>query len=354
MQHKLAIIGFGYMGPMHYDIISKNVPDIQVKGVHDIRQVILDKAAAAGLYTYQDLTELLSDDEIDIITLATPNDTHRDLAITCLRAGKNVVCEKPVCMSTTELSDVMSVAEETGKLFSIHHNRRWDPDYCTVKKVLQEGTIGRPLFVESRISAETRGQYGWRGYAINGGGVLLDWGIHLLDQLLDLIEEPVLSVAAHIFSQHTPDADDTVKIFMRHENNISTLCELAWSTFIKPPRWRVNGEHGTLQLDSPVDPSGWQLIQADFSDETKQVESIVYTKRGPETRACVFPSTASRPLPLPQVSVSWADYYRNIVDAIEGKEAPRVTAAQAMRVLRVIEEARWSNEHGGAARACHI
>ena len=133
-----------------------------------------------------------------MVTIAVPNNFHKELAIQCLRAGKNVVCEKPVTMNAAELEEIMAVSKETGKLFSVHQNRRWDKDYRIIKKIIEDGTLGAPYFIESRVQGSRGAMYGWRGYKVNGGGMVLDWGVHLLDQMMDMIDSPVVSVDAHL------------------------------------------------------------------------------------------------------------------------------------------------------------
>lgn len=351
MKHYSAIIGYGYMGPMHHDIISKNVPEIEVYGAYDIRQECMDKAAERGLHTYGSLDELLADPKTDLVTIATPNDIHKDLAIRCLRAGKNVVCEKPVTLCPDDLVEIMDVAKETGKLFTIHHNRRWDKDYQQIKKIIADNTLGKPYYIESRVAGSGRGMFGWRGYSINGGGLLLDWGIHLLDQLLDLFDSPVISVDAHILSLYTPDADDNSRILLRYENGVSILCEVASNNFIPRPRWHMNCEHGTVVIDAIDGPGTMKL--ADTTDETRTLPAIVYTAEGPVAREMTLPMNTTIDVPLPQVDSEWYYFYKNVAAAIEGREELRVKPEQALRVLKVIDLARQSSDLQTALR-CRI
>ncbi len=344
MIHHSAIIGYGYMGPMHHDIIEKGVPEIQVTGAYDIREEMCEKAKSRGLTVYASLDELLSDERIDLVTIATPNDCHKELAIRCLRAGKNVVCEKPVTLCHEDLEEIMAVQKETGKLFSIHHNRRWDKDYQQIRKILSDNTLGKPYYIESKVAGGSRGMFGWRGFKQNGGGLLLDWGIHLLDQLVDLIDAPIVSVDAHILSLYTPEADDNARLFIRYENNVTALCEVSSNCFFPCPRWQVCCEHGTVHID---DIGGKGVMKkADTTDEVRTLPSIVYMPEGPVTREMTLPMNTTVDLPLPEVKSEWADYYRNIVAAIEGREAPRVTPGQALRVLKVVELAFQSQKEG--------
>ena len=128
MKHTLAVIGYGGMGSWHCQNVSEKIPEVQVKGAWDIRPEALDKAKENGLYAYSSLEELLHDTEVDLATIAVPNNFHKELAIQCLRAGKNVVCEKPVTMNPAELEEIIAVSKETERLFSVHQNRRWDKD----------------------------------------------------------------------------------------------------------------------------------------------------------------------------------------------------------------------------------
>lgn len=335
MKHYSAIIGFGYMGPMHHDIIRKNLTEIEVFGVYDIRKECMDKAAERGLKTYESLDALLADPVTDLVTIATPNDSHKDLSIRCLRAGKNVVCEKPVTLCPADLEEIMAVAHETGKIFTIHHNRRWDKDYQQIKKIVHDNILGKPYYIESRVATSARGMFGWRGYKINGGGLLLDWGIHLLDQLLDLFDCPVVSVDAHVLSLYTPEADDNCRALIRYENGVSVLFEVAWNNFIPCPRWRMNCEHGTVVIDATDGPGVMKL--ADTTDEVRNLPSIVYTDEGPETREMTLPMNTAVDIPMPEVHGEWHDFYRNVAAAIEGTEQLIVRPEQALRVLKVID-----------------
>ena len=193
MKHVIAFIGYGGMAGWHHSMIRENFPDFTVKGAYDIRPEVREGMKQKGLYAYESAEELLADKEVDLVTIAVPNNFHKDYSIACMRAGKNVICEKPVTMNAAELEEVIAVSKETGKIFTVHQNRRWDRDYRIVRKALEEGTIGKPYFIETRVQGSRGSMHGWRGYRENGGGMLLDWGVHLLDQLLDMIPGKVVS-----------------------------------------------------------------------------------------------------------------------------------------------------------------
>lgn len=335
MKHQLAIIGYGGIGDWHYQNIAERIPSITVKGVYDIRQEANEKARENNLYVYETLDELLNDNDIDMVTIAVPNDFHKDLSIKCLRHGKHIICEKPVTMNSAELEEIIKVSKETGKLFSVHQNRRWDKDYKIIKKILEDNTIGDPYFIESRVLGSRRALHGWRGYAVNGGGMVYDWSVHLFDQLLDLIESPVVSVSAHLFSVFSDEVDDNFKVLMRFENGISALVEIATNCFIDQPRWHISGKDGTVVINN-WDCEG-KIVKLATDKVLKWEDDIVYTAAGPTRTMAPRPDDTTKQLSLPDVQCDWSDYYNNIIDVLDNGAELIVKPEQALRVMNLID-----------------
>lgn len=344
MLHRLALIGYGGMAGWHHNNIRDRVPGIEVTGAWDIRQEARDKAKANGLQVYQSLEQLLRDPQIDLVTIATPNDVHKPLAIAALKAGKHVVCEKPVTLNAAELEEVMAVAKECGKLFSIHQNRRWDRDFLIVKKAIDEGIIGTPYFVESRVQGSRGAMHGWRGHKQNGGGMLLDWGVHLIDQAMQMFPEKVVSVDAHLFSLYGSEVDDNIKLLLRFESGVSVLLEMATNCFINQPRWHVSGTGGTLIVED------WsckgRIVKLKEDGAMTWADDIVYTEAGPTRTMAPRPKHTTQEVPLPEVKADWTEYYQNIVDVLNGKAELIVKPEQALRVMNVIDALFASQESG--------
>jgi len=352
MGYKLALIGYGGMAGFHHSNIKEKMSDIQVTGAYDIRPEIQEKITKNGLHSYGSAQELLDDPSIDIVTIAVPNDFHKDYAIAALRAGKNVVCEKPVTLNAAELEEIIAVAEETGKLFSVHQNRRWDRDYRIVHKIIEEGTIGKPYFIETRVQGSRQSMHGWRGYKRNGGGMLLDWGVHLLDQLLDLIPSKVVSVSAHLESVFTPEVDDNVKLLLRFENGISALLEFSTNCFINHPRWHISGTEGTVTVEN-WECDGKIVKLAENAAEMTWEDDIVYTAAGPTRTMAPRPVHTTQVLNLPDVQTDAIDYYRNIVDVLDKKAELIVKPQQCLRVMRLIDTIFEASE-GDGIKSCYI
>lgn len=124
-------------------------------------------------------------------------------------AGKNVISEKPVTLNSEDLQEMIDASKRTGRFLTVHQNRRWDEDFLTVKKILEEGKLGEPFRIESRVHG-SRGIPGdWRQEPEHGGGMILDWGVHLLDQILQLYPDTKLnSVYASITNVTNQLVDD--------------------------------------------------------------------------------------------------------------------------------------------------
>ena len=351
-KHRLALIGYGGMAGWHHENIAKRIPEIEVVGAYDIRPEQLKKAKANGLLAYPTLESLLKDSSIDLVTVATPNDVHKELCIRAMESGKHVVSEKPVTLNSQELRDIMAVRDRTGKVFSIHHNRRWDKDYLTVKTAIEQNLIGRPYFIESRVLG-SRGEsmFGWRAHKQNGGGMLLDWGVHLIDQALQMVDSPVTSVDAHLQQVFGDEVDDNIKLLLRFENGLSYLMEMATNCFIHQPRWHVTGTGGTLVVEDWACKGNIVTLKPD--SEMVWDEDIVYTEAGPTRTMAPRPRETTLEIPLPKVLTNWTDFYRNIVDVLDKGAELLVKPEQALRVMQVIDLL-FESERVGHGLRCRI
>ncbi|MCI1991196.1 MAG: Gfo/Idh/MocA family oxidoreductase [Oscillospiraceae bacterium] len=333
--YRIGLIGYGGMGGWHVKQIQ-SMPDFQLAAVYDINPEKVAKARGNGLRGCDSLQEILEDRSIPTVILAVPNNFHKELSIAAMQAGKNVICEKPVMMNSADLKDVIEVSKTTGKLFSVHQNRRWDKDFLTVKKVVEDGTIGKPFYIESRVQGSKGIPGDWRCVKEAGGGMLLDWGVHLLDQILFLVKSPVRSVYVHMLSVKFKEVDDNFKLLLRFENGLSALVEVDTYTFINLPRWHVSGDGGTLQIDD-FSCAG-KIVKAN-TVEMKWDEGIVYTAAGPTRTMAPRPKESIEELELPPIMCDARDFYRNFRDADCNGAELAVKPEEAMRVMRVIDAA---------------
>ena len=236
-----GLIGFGGMGKWHTEILE-NVPEIELAGIYDIKEEKRKLAEEAGFHTYETEEAMLADESIDVILVATPNDTHRPIALRAMEAGKNVIVEKPATLSLKELTELEDMAGKTGQFLTVHQNRRWDEDLLTVREILKDQTMGEIFRIESRVHG-SRGIPGdWRKEKAHGGGMVLDWGVHLFDQIFRLTGERRLkTVYATLTNVTNQEVDDGFTAVLRFEGGLEVLVEVGTNNFISLPRWYVLG-----------------------------------------------------------------------------------------------------------------
>lgn len=334
--YEIAIIGYGGMGAYHAEQLLTLPDEFRLAGVYDINPERTALARSRGIRGFDTPEALLSEPSVRTVILAVPNNFHKELSIRAMRAGKNVICEKPVTMCAADLEEILAVSRETERQFSVHQNRRWDRDFLIVKKAVESGLLGKPFYMESRVQGSKGIPGDWRCVKEAGGGMLFDWGVHLIDQLLHLVDSPVREVYAHLLSVKFPGVDDNFKLLMRFENGLSALIEVDTYTFIPLPRWHVSGDAGTLQIDD-FDCTG-RIVRAS-SSELHWEAGIVYTAAGPTRTMAPRPKETLEELPLPDVTTDARDYYRNFRDADLGKAELAVKPEEALRVMRVIDAA---------------
>ncbi len=347
MSHKLGVIGYGGMASHHISMIRKKIPELEPVAVYDIDESRRALAAEHGLTVFNTAEEMLESKLFDIVLVATPNNFHLDYVCRALKAGYNVVCEKPVAMTVKDLDIMEATAKECGKVFSVHQNRRWDKDYRTVAKAINDGLVGKPYSIESRVHGQNGVVHGWREFKVAGGGMLFDWGVHLIDQLLDVRKEKIVSVYANLHSIRTPEVDDYFKLIMRYEDGVTAQIETGTYNLIQMPRWYVYGDGGALVVND-WDCSGKIIRANEYKMDWEPV--VVQTSAGPTRTMAPRPAETLTELSLPEVSPdsSWSHYYQNFMEVIDGKAELCVTVASVRRVLQVIEAAFESNEKGTA------
>ena len=329
---KWALIGYGGMGRWHVEKL-RTLPEFEIAGVYDILPERREAAVKDGLTAYDSLESLLADASVELVTIATPNDLHRPIAIQAMAAGKHVISEKPVTLSSRDLQAMIDASRKYGRIFSVHQNRRWDEDFLIIKQIYEQNSLGRVFNIESRVHG-SRGVPGdWRNTWLQGGGMILDWGVHMLDQLLMLVDEPVVSTFCTVSHVTNDEVDDGFKAIITFGSGLTAQVEVGTSNFINLPRWYMQGENGTAVIHD------WALNGeiVKVSDWEKRDAVPVVTAAGlTKTMAPRTEETIQR-YPLPKVESDVRDYYRNIARAIRGEEKQLVTHAQMMRVMRLME-----------------
>ncbi len=345
----MIIIGFGNQGQWHADSIRERVPEIRVIGAYDIKEERATEIAKRNLKRFTSPAEVWACKEADVVLVSTPNNFHKEYCIAALEAGKNVVCEKPVTMNSEELEEILAVAKETGKQFTVHQNRRWDADYRVVKNIIDKNVVGKPYFIDSRLFG-CKGLPGdWRSAKVSGGGMLYDWSVHLIDQMLDLIDSEPESVFVDAVKVRFPEVDDCNKILVKFKNGVRYQIVVDSWCYIGENRWHICGDDGTAVVPVWGDVKG-KIIKANIK-EIGWEEGFVFTSNGRSSTMAPRPveklQTFDAPVPeLPP----WEEFYHNFTASIEGRDKPIVTHEQIRLVMKVLDACFRSMESGNAER----
>lgn len=332
-KYVLAVIGFGGMAQWHYDLIE-NLDGLSVAGIWDIKAERREYARSRKIYVYGSQEELLADERVDLVLIATPNDVHKSIAIAAMKAGKNVISEKPIALCLTDLQEMISVSQKYGRFLTVHQNRRWDEDFVSVKSIIKEGILGEVFRLESRVHG-SRGIPGdWRQEPEHGGGMVLDWGVHLLDQALMLFPGVALkTVYATLTNVTNQLVDDGFTADLGFANGIHMLVEVGTNNFISLPRWYVLGNDGTAMIENWGE--NLKIVRACGTDEEDVVP--VRTAAGltktmaPRREDSIFTEFRS------ENKSDICDFYRNVMAVLEGQEESLIKLEEVTRVMKVME-----------------
>ena len=331
----VVVIGYGSMGGWHTrHILGSDV--VELLGIYDIDEERSRLAESCGIRAYPSFEAVLEDPETEILVLAVPNDLHKPLAIRALAAGKHVVSEKPVCLSSDELAEMIAASEQYNRIFTVHQNRRWDEDYLMMERLYRSGELGEVFEVESRVQG-SRGLPGiWRGQREHGGGMILDWGVHLIDQMVRIIGdkkiERVYCRCEHITNT---EVDDGFHLDLYFEDNVTARIDSGTSNFISLPRFYMRGTNGSATIATHSSNAHVVCCSGVAEGEvTPVITAAGQTKTmAPRTKESI------REYDIPKPTSDVHDFYRNVVKAIDGTEPQLVTHRQVMRVMKIMEAA---------------
>ncbi len=338
----LAILGFGGMGYWHAHNAVK-VSGVNLIGSYDVNPNAYYDSLEIPVYASEEA--LFADPRVNTVLLTVPNHLHKEYAIKAARAGKNVLCEKPAALTVTDFDEMTAEAQKCGVLFTVHQNRRWDRDFNIVRRLYNEGTLGTVFNIESTLHSPNGKVHNWHQFPQFGGGMIYDWGVHLVDQILTLIPKPLHSVYTDAKSVHNPLVEDFFRIILKFEDGESAC--LSQSTFVlKPaPRWLICGDKGTAIIE---DFACTGNVYTTSELVTKLPPRIEENPAGPTRSFLRVPPGKILISDLPQVQTDWTDFYKNYIDVINGRAAFIVQPPQVRRVLAVLE-ACFASARAGAS-----
>ena len=325
---RTALVGYGMAGAWLHGPLIEAVDDLVISVVATSRPDAL-RVRRGSPRVIADPAEACVADDVDLVVIATPNETHYPLARAALEAGKHVVLDKPMCLTVAEADRLIAIAKAKGRKLTVFQNRRLDGDFRAVAQMVASGELGDLRLVEARWDRfRPTVAAGWRNTEAPGAGLLFDLGPHLLDQAFCLFGAPDSWTADVAIQRPGARADDYFEIALRYgplRYIASASCLVAETR----PRFALHGSRGSF-LTYGVDPIEDGLRQgrlpgvADFDAGLTKVRSLFVGADG--TRREALLDTAR-----------WQDFYADVARAIRADTPPAVNPADARWGLSIIE-----------------
>ena len=338
---RIGLVGFGYAARVFHAPLIAATDGLRLQAVtsSDAAKV---EAALGDDVPVRTAEALITSDDIDLLVVATPNDSHFPIARAALEAGKHVVVDKPFTLRLEQARAPASLAAARGRLLSVFHNRRWDSDFLTLRRVLAAGRLGRVTAMVSnfdRFRPAVRAR--WREGGGPGAGLWMDLGPHLVDQAVQLFGVPDAIWLDHAAARDGAMSDDWFHAILRwsHGAHAGLRVQLHASALAAcpGPRFVVHGTRGSFSvegLDGQEDAlkagaSPRAIASADWGTESRR--ATLWLAVGDPAAGTIH----AEPLALERGA--YPAYYAGVRDALAGRAANPVPAEQAVAVQALLE-----------------
>jgi predicted dehydrogenase len=340
-----GLIGFGLSGRVFHAPFLHTHPGFHLTAVVE-RHTEKAKEIYPYVETVKDYRDLLNDERLDLLVLAVPNIHHFPMARDALLAGKDIIIEKPFVPRSAEADELIAISRDTGKRIFVYQNRRWDGDFLTISKLLEEGSLGMIRYYEAhfdRYRPEIKAG-SWRDEDIPGGGILYDLGSHLIDQALCLFGMPE-ALAAEIRSERTGSpVDDYFRLELQYPDKTAVLTA-GMMVKEKGPRFIVEGTNGSFSKWGS-DPQE-AALKAGAMPAGDNWGSDAPENYGILNKGEAVPQD---PLRLPTEKGNYMAFYDNVFENLFKNKAPAVRPEEARDVIFIIEKAFECRNTGQASR----
>ena len=329
---KVGVIGYGGA----FNMGKSHMSEMQRAGMTPVAVAELDKSRLAvarqdfpGIQTYTTVAAMLRNSDVNLVTIITPHNTHAKLALQCLRAGRSVVCEKPLAITTAECDAMLAAAKAQSLVLSTYHNRHWDGCILEAVKRIRAGAIGDVVRVEAHMTGYGKPGDWWRTSKTISGGILYDWGVHLLEYSLQIVNSEVLEVSGYAKRGHW--AEQTAWKADTNEDEGFAVIRFASGAWV------------TLNMSSiDANPKrGWLEITG--TKGTYVMDGGTYEIITPGAD----PSTVKGPNPA---SEGW-QFYQNIADHLVNDTPLIITPEWSRRPIHILDLACRSAEQNRAMKA---
>ncbi|MBA2481681.1 MAG: Gfo/Idh/MocA family oxidoreductase [Planctomycetes bacterium] len=282
-----------------------------------------------GIETYRTVDEMLKKSRVGLVTMITPHNTHADLAIRCLNAGRHAVCEKPLAITTAECDRMLAAATKKKLLLSTYHNRHWDGSIMRAVKAIRSGAIGDVVRIEAHMGGYGKPGDWWRSSKSISGGILYDWGVHLLEYSLQILDDDITEVTGFAKTgfwapktkwKKDGNEDEGFAVVRFKKGTWLTLCITSIDSNPKRGMIEITGTKGTYWYDY----GNWELTQH------RDGEVVVTKGKNPE-------------------SEGWR-FYQNVADHLVKGTPLVITTEWARRPIHILDLAGQSAKKGASLK----
>ena len=320
---RIVVIGCGLISKFHITAI-KEIPEAELAGVYDVISAAADKTAAdCGVRAYHHLEDIWADETVNAVCICTPSGTHGALAVSALEHNKHIMIEKPMALQREECDRIIALAKEKNLCAGVVSQLRFSPGIQSVKQAVEQGLLGKLLSVELNMKYYRDQAYyassGWRGtWKMDGGGALMNQGIHGVDLLQYIAGMPKAVFGQWRTLRHDIEVEDTLHAMLMYENG--AVGSLVATTSVFPGFSReltLCGENGTIILEEDT-VKYWHV----------QGQEVTQTQGTSDFRGTNDPANIGASGHVKQLY--------NFVKAIMGREKLLIDAQEGTRPLRII------------------
>jgi len=329
---KVGVVGYGgafNMGKQHLEQMQKaGMTPVAVTELDPERLKVAEEDFP-GIETYTSLADMLKKSDVELVTLITPHNTHASLGLQCLRAGRHVVCEKPLAITVAEVDTMIRAAEKSDCLLSTYHNRHWDGCILrAIEQVKRKKVIGKIVRIDCRMGGYGQPKDWWRSSKSISGGIMYDWGVHLLEYSLQLIDSEMTEITgfAHegLWAPKTRWKKDT------NEDEATAIVRFA------------SGQWLSLRLttidSNPKKPGVLEITGTKGSYCMNMKEATIKRKDQEDEVIESLPGQQHK-------------YYENVAGALCGKRKLIITPEWSRRPIQALDYAVQSAKKGRALKA---
>jgi predicted dehydrogenase len=329
----VGLIGFGLGGKAFHAPVIAAVEELRLAAVLQ-RHENTASEIYPGVKIVRTVEEMLSNESIQLVAISTPNDTHFSYVKACLEAGRDVVVDKPFTTTLAEAKELAGLARKRGRLLTVYQERRLDGDFETLKKLIANGELGRPVHYEEtfdRCRAQVRDS--WKEKVGPGGGVFWDLAPHLIDHALVLFGEPEALLADLRLERDGARNVDAFDVTFYYASGFRAVMSSSTLAPVARPHFRVRGTRGEF-IKQGLDPQE-ALLRAG-----QPMGGPSWGLEKPEewgTLSVVEGEQKNLPRKVESARGDYRAFYENVRDVMLRKTKPLVTLDEALRVMYALE-----------------